>query len=100
MQRYGQVFPAPALVPVFPSPLPIPPVLVLVLTVPSPAVLPPVMAASHNLEPLKLSALKDEKAFLDNYYLIQYYFHAPKFSTGQTNDNLLMDSSNTDAGWM
>ncbi len=50
------------------------------------AVLPPVVAPPPvvcPVEPLKLSMLKDAKAFLDKCELIQYYLWIPEYSTGQ-----------------
>ena len=82
---HGHGIPAPAPVPVAPTPA---------------LAGPPHVAASRPLEPLKLSPLKDEKAVLDNYDLIQYYLRVPEFSTGRPDDTLLTDSSNADASRM
>ncbi len=94
---------APPLVPLL-SPLvrqydPVPPV--------SPPVIPPPVTAPllaapapWSFEPLKLCALKDDKAFIGNYDLIQYYLHVPEFSTGRAYDALITDSSNFDANRM
>ncbi len=41
--------------------------------------------------------MKDAKAFIDNYDLIQYYLRVPEFSTGQADDALITDLSNLEA---
>ena len=83
VHRYGHSHGIPA-----PAPAPVPAAL-------PPA--PPHVAASRPMDPLKLSPLKDEKAFLDNYDLIQYFLRVPDFSTGRPDDSLITDSSNADA---
>ena len=72
--------------------------------VPPPATPAPV--AMHAVERLKLCELKDPKAFLDNWDLIQYYLRLPEFSTRRTDDAyrtddaLVTDSSNLEASHM
>ncbi len=78
-----------------PVPLVNPPV------IPPPVMAPPPAApAPRSFEQLKLCALKDDKAFNDNYDLIQYYLCVPEFSTGWADDALITDSSNLDASRM
>ena len=67
---------------------------------PPPAVPAPMVRAPRSFEPLKLCALKDDKAFIDNNDLIQYYLCVPEFSTGRPDDALIADSSNVVASWM
>jgi hypothetical protein len=55
---------------------------------------PPVAPAPWSFEPLKLCVLKDDKAFIDNYDLIQYYLHVSEFSTGWADDALITYSLN------
>jgi hypothetical protein len=61
---------------------------------------PPVAPAPRSFNPLKLCVLKDDKDFMDNYELIQYYLRVPEFSTGWADDALITDPSNLDASWM
>jgi hypothetical protein len=44
--------------------------------------------------------MKDAKAFIDNYDLIQYYLHVPEFSTGWADDALITDLPNLEASRM
>jgi hypothetical protein len=44
--------------------------------------------------------MKDAKAFINNYDLIQYSLHIPEFSTGQADDTLITDLSNLEASQM
>jgi hypothetical protein len=60
----------------------------------------PAPVAMRAVEPLKLCELKDPKAFLDNWDLIQYYLRVPEFSTHWTDDALVTDSSNLEASHM
>jgi hypothetical protein len=46
--------------------------------VPPPATL---MAIIRTVEPFKLPVMKDAKAFLDHYSIIEYYLQCPEFST-------------------
>ena len=87
VHRYGHIHGIPA-----PAPAPVPAALPPAFAGP-----PHVTASSRPMEPLKLSPLKDEKAFLDNYDLIQYFLRVPEFSTGRPDDTLITDSSNADA---
>ncbi len=48
-------------------------------------------------KPFKLIEIKDAKAYLDNYNLIQYYLRIPEFSTGHSDGVLQMDPSNAEA---
>jgi hypothetical protein len=69
--------------------------------IPPPVMAPPPAAlAPRSFKPLKLCALKDDKAFINNYDLIQYYLRIPEFSTGRADDALITDSSNLDASRM
>jgi hypothetical protein len=95
-----------------PSPLPrmydpAPPVMppgVAVPAMPPPVVFPPPMAPASvvtpSVEPLMLYKLKDLKAFIDNWDLIQYYLCVPDFSTGRKDEALITDSTNLDASQM
>jgi hypothetical protein len=60
----------------------------------------PAPVAMRAVNPLKLCELKDPKAFLDNWDLIQYYLRVPEFSTHWTDDALVTDSSNLEASRM
>ncbi len=48
-------------------------------------------------EPFKLVKIKDAKAYLNNYNLIQYYLRIPDFSTGRSDGILKTDPSNAEA---
>jgi hypothetical protein len=48
-------------------------------------------------KPFKLIKIKDAKAYLDNYDLIQYYLRIPEFSTGCSDGVLQTDTSNAEA---
>ncbi len=61
---------------------------------------PPVAQVMHPAKPLKLCKLKDAKAFIGNFELIQYYLHISDFSTGRADDALITDSSNLAASCM
>ncbi len=69
-----------------------------------PQAVPPTVVAPPPVvclfEPLKLLALKDLKAFLDNFKLIQYYLQVLEYLTGQSDDALITDSSNLEASCM
>jgi hypothetical protein len=54
-------------------------------------------SSSKRPKPFKLVEIKDAKAYLDNYYLIQYYLRIPDFSAGRSDGNLKMDPSNAEA---
>ncbi len=59
--------------------------------VPHPA---PPMAIIRTAEPFKLLMMKDAKAYLDHYSIIQYYLHCPEFLKQQPDDALITDSWN------
>jgi hypothetical protein len=61
---------------------------------------PPLAQVTHPAEPPKLCKLKDVKAFIDSFELIQYYLPVPEFSTGRADDALITDSSNLAVGRM
>jgi hypothetical protein len=56
--------------------------------------------ATRSVDPLKLCELKDPKAFIDNWDLIQYYLCVPEFSMGCMDDALVTDSTNLEASCM
>jgi hypothetical protein len=62
-----------------------------------PPLVTPALVAMRAVEPLKLCELKDPKAFLDNWDLIQYYLCLPEFSTCWMDNALVMDSSHLEA---
>jgi hypothetical protein len=61
---------------------------------------PPATTVPRSFKPLKLCVLKDDKAFINNYDLIQYYLCVLESSTGRADDALITDSSNVDTSWM
>jgi hypothetical protein len=63
-------------------------------TPPPPALLP---SLSTRPEPFKLVEIKDAKAYINNYDLIQYYLRIPEFSYGCSDGVLQMDTSNAES---
>ncbi len=55
---------------------------------------PPVAQVTCPTESLTLCKLKDAKAFINNFELIQHYLRIPDFSTCCTDDALITDSFN------
>jgi hypothetical protein len=53
--------------------------------------------ATCSVEPLKLCELKDPKAFIDNWDLIQYYLRILEISAGHRDDALVTNSTNLEA---
>jgi hypothetical protein len=84
----GQFFSLPDITPVPPVDLP---------GVSVPVQPPSTPSSSTRPKPLKLVNIKDAKAYLDNYDLIQYYLRIPEFSTGCLDGVLQMDPSNAEA---
>ncbi len=64
---------------------------------PVPVLPPSTPSSSTRLEPFKLVDIKDAKAYLDNYDLIQYYLCISEFLTGRLDGVLQMDPSNAEA---
>ncbi len=64
---------------------------------PGPVPPTPMPSSSTWSEPFRLVKLKDAKAYLDNYDLIQYYLHISDFSTGCSEGVLQTDPSNAEA---
>jgi hypothetical protein len=62
--------------------------------VPSPD---PPMVMIRMAEPFKLPTMKDAKANLHRYSIIQCYLHHPEFSTQQADDALITDSQKLEA---
>jgi hypothetical protein len=84
----GQFVAPPDVTPVPPVDLPGAPVPVRTPSTPSSLTWP---------EPFKLIDIKDAKAYLNNYDLIQYYFRIPELSTGRSDGVLQTDPSNAEA---
>jgi hypothetical protein len=60
-----------------------------------PVAAPPLVAqVTRPAEPLKLCELKDAKAFINNFELVQFYLHIPEVSTGCVDDALITYLSN------
>jgi hypothetical protein len=55
------------------------------------------MDVIRTVEPFKLPAMKDSKACLDQYSIIQYYLQCLEFSTQWVDDTLVTDSQNLKA---
>ncbi len=74
---------------------PVPPVYL--PSAPAPSQPPSTPSSLTRPEPFKLVKIKDAKAYLDNYNLIQYYLRIPEFSTGSSDGVLQTDPSNAEA---
>jgi hypothetical protein len=84
----GQTVAPPDITPVPPVDLP---------GTPAPSRPPSTPSSSTRPKPFKLVEIKDAKAYLDNYDLIQYYLRIPDFSTGCLDGVLKTDPSNAEA---